>query len=220
MAGVAPAGAVSVSKVQVAPRRGVVIATIDLERIFQAYPGTKKAKEELEKLILIKENEIAGKRAEIFRLTEELARLKTQSSSSNSAPPPPSTATPQSSTETLTGGSTAAMDLPGFSQPEPAAPNIDAGAEQAAVNQKEAELKTKKEELRRMEREAEKNLEALEEAKTKTLLAKIYFAVRELAEEKNVDVVVDKNAILWGASKLDLTDELLRKLKSAMIERE
>ena len=74
--------------------------------------------------------------------------------------------------------------------------------------------------MRKIERNAEKNLEELEEAKTKTLLAKIYFSVRELAEEKNVDMVVDKNAILWGASRLDLTDDLLRKLKSAMIERE
>ncbi|MBI4668556.1 MAG: BamA/TamA family outer membrane protein [Elusimicrobia bacterium] len=219
---------VSVSKAQIAPKRGAVIATIDLERIFQAYPGTKKAREEMEKLILIKENEIAAKRAEIFSLVEEIALLKSQAvqpqtaATDQSGPPASLFAQNQTgaSTDTLTGAATS-QALPGLNAaPAPAPTAVLPAVSNPQIEQKEALLKTKKEELKRLERDAEKNLESLEEAKTKTLLAKIYVAVKELAEEKNVDMVVDKNAILWGASRLDITEELMRRLKTAMIERE
>ncbi len=201
--------AVSVNRVQVAPRRGVLIATVDLDKVFQAYPGTKKAKEDLERLVLLKENEIAAKRAEIFRLTEELARLRATPALTPSLPGfvPASVALDTASVQ-------------GSTEPSVATPVAPSAPIDSRLETMEGQIKTKKKELRKIEKDAEKNLEDLEEAKTKTLLAKIYFSLRELAEEKNVDMIVDKNAILWGSSRLDLTDDLMRRLKSAMIEAE
>lgn len=210
----APLFAVSVNRVQVAPRKGVLIATVDLEKVFQTYPATKKAKQELERLVLLKENEIAVKRAEIFRITEEIAKIK-------AAPPPlPGFESGQAvpaAAETLSTGATQSLLV---SSAPSVAPIVPPALNAPVIEELEAQLKTKQLELRQMEKNAEKNLEELEEAKTKTLLAKIYFSLRELAEEKHVDMIVDKNAILWGSSKLDLTDELMRKLKSVMIESE
>lgn len=203
--------AVPVSRAQVAQRRGIVIATVDLERVFAAYPATKKAKEELGRLILIKENEIATKRAEVFALTEEIAKLKSTEPAPPAPPPPPETLPGMpASTQTMV---TTPLDTPPPSTPTPA-------MTPEAISQREVDLKRKKEELKLLERGAEKNLEDLEQAKTKTILAQIYIGLRELAQEKGVDMIVDKNSILWGASKLDLTDPLLQKLKHKVIENE
>ncbi|MBI4369659.1 MAG: OmpH family outer membrane protein [Elusimicrobia bacterium] len=233
-----PLWAVTVSSMQVAPRRGVTIATIDLEKVFQAYPETKKARGELEKLILIKENEIAAKRAEIFILKEDIAVLKIKAALAVPVGPaiPEAKDTPPSvaaSSETIAGSTdslTADLLMMTTVAAAAAPPAAEAGplnvsvvsleTINAEIADKEEGMRRKTAELKGLERSAERNLEDLERAKTKTLLAKIYFTLRELAQEKNVDMIVDKNAILWGSSWLDLTDELIRKLKTVMIERE
>jgi Skp family chaperone for outer membrane proteins len=214
----------------------VVIATVDLEKVFAAYPATKRAKDEINRLILIKENEIAAKRAEIFALDEEVAKLQ---AAARQAPPPPAlppavsteTAAPLMSvtSETLPGMSSAPQ-IQGMSASSAAAVSTEAASGAAApapadpetvvLSRKEKELSDRKQDLRAMERSVEKNLLALEEAKTKTILAKIFSALQELSQEKSVDMIVDKNAILWGSPKLDLTDSLLQKLKTRIIEDE
>ncbi len=215
-----PLSAVSLDRMQVAPKKSFVIATVDLERVFRAYPETKRAKEELEKLILFKENEIAAKRAEIFRLTAE---MKQSATAAPPAPPTPPPATEQPpTTAVLPDATTTTIALPGF-EVTPSTPPISPPAVEQPPSQAtnfEGKLTTLKQELARLERQAERNLEDLEEAKTKTLLAKIYATLKELSQEKGVDMLVDKNAILWGAPELDLTDDLLKKLKIKTIERE
>lgn len=174
--------ALPASQMQVAPKRGVVIATVDLEKVFQVYPATKKARQDLEGIIVVKETEIASKRVEVFKLIEDIQKIKAQVQIDTTTPTAP----------------------------------VDA----AALTQKEEELKNKKEELKTLQKNVEKNLEDLEQAKAKTLLGRVYEALKELAQEKNVDIIVDKNAILWGSSKLDLTRDLIEKLKSKYIESE
>jgi|GEM_PF-4916982 len=224
--------AVPISKVQVAPRRGVVIATVDLEKVFQAYPGTKKAKEDLENIILVKENEILTQRSAIFQLTQEINQLRPNVSSAPAIAPASSTETLKTATTTqiATMVSTATVQtaavistttvttVPGLELPATA--TIAISTTTTLIAQKEVELAQKQEILKTLERNTETNLEALEEAKTKTLLGRIFLSLRELAEEKNVDIIVDRNAILWGSSKLDLTLDLLEKLKSKYIEKE
>ncbi len=243
--------AVPISKVQVAPRRGVVIATVDLEKVFQAYPGTKKAKEDLENIILVKENEILTQRSAIFQLTQEINQLRPNVSSAPAIAPASSTETLKTATTTqiATMVSTATVQtaavistttvttVPGLELPATAtvpttqsfggrwpatggSPAVTISTTNILIAQKEVELAQKQEILKTLERNTETNLEALEEAKTKTLLGRIFLSLRELAEEKNVDIIVDRNAILWGSSKLDLTLDLLEKLKSKYIEKE
>lgn len=59
----------------------------------------------------------------------------------------------------------------------------------------------------------EKNLIDIESRRTEILLGKIYTAVRDVARENNVSIVVDRNQILYGQSTVDLTLKVLTKLK-------
>jgi Skp family chaperone for outer membrane proteins len=87
-------------------------------------------------------------------------------------------------------------------------PEID-----AAITQKEADLKAKEEELQAFQRMAERELLEYESRKSEILLGRIYVALKELAVKEEVSVIVDKRNILFGQNAVDLTDKLLKKLE-------
>ena len=87
-------------------------------------------------------------------------------------------------------------------------PEID-----AAITKKEADLKTKEEELQTFQRMAERELLEYESRKSEILLGRIYVALKELAVKEEVSVIVDKRNILFGQNAVDLTDKLLKKLE-------
>lgn len=65
--------------------------------------------------------------------------------------------------------------------------------------------------------QVEKDLIDIESRRAEMLLGKIYDAVREVARESGVSVVVDKTQILFGQNSVDLTDKVLKKLKEASL---
>ncbi|MFC1520823.1 OmpH family outer membrane protein [Elusimicrobiota bacterium] len=216
--------ALPLTQARVSGGRSAIIATIDLEKVFRAYPATKQAKEELEKLILIKENEIASKRSEIFQVMVTISNLKAADQRVRETTPAQEQKPQVAIATTTLALPTTSQALPGiaFVEPEQAqqtqAPDNQAVSTKSIIDEKEKELRGLEEELRHMERNIEDSLIDLEEAQTKTIMAAIYTSLKELAEEKNVDMIVDKNAILWGAPHIDLTELLLAKLKTRLIE--
>ncbi|HVE13150.1 MAG TPA: OmpH family outer membrane protein, partial [Elusimicrobiota bacterium] len=81
-----------------------------------------------------------------------------------------------------------------------------------ALGEKIADLAKKEAGFKEYQAVTEKNLLELEGRRSEMLLGKIYAAVREVARENSVSVVVDKTQILFGQNSVDLTDKVLKKL--------
>lgn len=82
-----------------------------------------------------------------------------------------------------------------------------------ALQKKESELKTREDDLRASQKQAEKELLDYEGRKSELLLGRIYTALKELAVKEEVSVIVDKRSILFGQNAVDLTGKLLKKLE-------
>jgi Skp family chaperone for outer membrane proteins len=89
-------------------------------------------------------------------------------------------------------------------------PDID-----AALGSKEAALKQKEDELKLYQRQIEKELLEYESHRSEIILGRIYLALKELAVKEEVSVIVDKRNILFGHSAVDLTEKLLSKLEES-----
>ncbi|MFH2202502.1 MAG: OmpH family outer membrane protein [Elusimicrobiota bacterium] len=81
------------------------------------------------------------------------------------------------------------------------------------INAARSELEQKEAAFAEYQSSVEKNLIEIEGRRTEILLGKIYTAVREVAQENGVSIVVDKNQILYGQTTVDLTAKVLQKLK-------
>lgn len=82
-----------------------------------------------------------------------------------------------------------------------------------AIAAKELELTRKEDAFRSYRAGVEKNLIDIENKRSDILMGKIYRAVREVAREHGVSVVVDKGQILFGRDSVDLTDKVILKLE-------
>lgn len=81
------------------------------------------------------------------------------------------------------------------------------------IGDKEALYSAKEAEFSAYQASVEKNLIEIESRRSEILLGKIYKAVRQVAQENGVSIVVDKNQIIYGQSTVDLTSKVLQRLK-------
>ncbi|MFA5138524.1 MAG: OmpH family outer membrane protein [Elusimicrobiota bacterium] len=106
---------------------------------------------------------------------------------------------------------------------------VDPGAEALAAREKRMKelddsIAAKQDEIAEKEKlfdsyqaQVEKDLIDIESRRAEILLGKIYDAVREVARENGVSVVVDKGQILFGQNSVDLTDRVVKKLKETSL---
>jgi len=74
------------------------------------------------------------------------------------------------------------------------------------------ELDDKKAEMEELRKQASADLAAFENQQSQLILGKIYQALRDVANEEQVSVVVDKSSILYGDANIDLTEKLQQRL--------
>lgn len=71
----------------------------------------------------------------------------------------------------------------------------------------------KKQELATVAEEARKTLAEREQVLTKSIIDKIAKTIEAIAKEKGIDLVVEKNSIVYGNERLDITKEVIERLK-------
>ncbi len=86
---------------------------------------------------------------------------------------------------------------------------------EARVAELELKLAAAEEAFAKYEQEIEGNLMDIESRRSEILLGKIYKAVREVARQSGVSVVVDKSQILFGQGSVDLTDAVIKRLEGS-----
>ena len=80
------------------------------------------------------------------------------------------------------------------------------------VASKITELGRRESAFKEYQLQAEKSLTELESRRSEMLLGRIYDALREVARENSISVVVDKSQIIFGQNTVDLTDKVIKKL--------
>jgi len=158
-----------------------------MEKIFQEFPETRRAKAEY----LL---EVQKKRG--FLLERELAvkdvhdRIDTLKESLGSA---------------VNGNVAASTDTVRSS----------ARSDQAeALILRQQELSDKNDELEKERLKAEQDLVDYERRRSQAILGRIYAVLQELAQEDQISVVVDKSHILYGIPQVDLTEKLRDRLRT------
>lgn len=164
------------------------IGYVDMERIFQIYPQTKSAKEDFLKKREKMREDLSAKEIRLQEVRQKMAVLESTLISKPPAQNPD-------------------VD-PLFGNGEPAE---KVSADSISQTKKELEeLEIEFEEARSL---AQKDLTAFESRQTQIIFGKIYSALQELADEEQVDLVVDKSSILFGSASIDLTEKLQKKVR-------
>ncbi|MBU1486711.1 OmpH family outer membrane protein [bacterium] len=83
--------------------------------------------------------------------------------------------------------------------------------EEERMKQQEA-VNMKKQKLAMVAEEARKGLVEKEQALTKRIIDKITKTIEAIAKEKGIDLVVEKNSIVYGNERLDITKEVIERL--------
>jgi Skp family chaperone for outer membrane proteins len=167
-------------------RQGQVIAFIDMDQVYQEFPETQKARKEYEEKVNIVYQELADKEAGLADLREQLAILR-EAAVADSLP----IVSTSPATTPAQGGVNSVGDLSG----------------------KESMLAEQEASLTEAKSLAVQNLKEFERKRAAQVFGKLYQSLVQLADEKGVDLVLDKKSLVYGQGSLDLTEALTRRVR-------
>jgi Skp family chaperone for outer membrane proteins len=190
--------------------RGMKIGYVDMDRIFEVFPQTVAAKEDYTKQLEKKRQLLADKEAELADIKTRISVLEATLKDGGLAP----AATPTPDPDALPNPDAPAKDP----NAPPAAPAGDPNAQGAApapgnLESMRQDLVTKQAEYDDARKQAADDLSAFEGRQSQIILGKIYTALRDLAQEEQVELVVDKASILFGSAEVDLTEKLQQRVR-------
>jgi Skp family chaperone for outer membrane proteins len=90
---------------------------------------------------------------------------------------------------------------------------LAADAQPQSLPTMKQQLVDRQAELDDLRKQAIKDLSTFESQQSQLILGNIYQALRDLALEEQVTVVVDKSSILYGDAAIDLTEKLQQKVR-------
>ncbi len=189
-------------------REGTRVGFVDMEKIFREYPETQKARADYFK-------ELERRRADLADKEREVTRLEGEADAWEETISPPAVSTGLFTLPPVLASSATAAAPP--LSPAPGAElalsssTVPGGGQSLA--RREAEIKKRREELDAARQSAAKMLKDLEDKRSLQILGSLYKALVQVAEEKGVEMVVDKTAILYGQNAVDLTEALSRRVR-------
>jgi Skp family chaperone for outer membrane proteins len=169
--------------------RGGTIGYVDMDKIFQIYPQTQAAKEDYAKQLKKKKEQLAQKEAALAEIQSRASVLES----------------------TLKQGAPAGVVASSTTVDGSTADPLASAAQSLATMKRD--LEEKKSELEDTRKQAAADLAAFESQQSQLILGKIYQALRDVANEEQVTVVVDKSSILYGDASIDLTDKLQQRVR-------
>lgn len=216
---------------------GAAIAYLDIDRIFENHPMTKRLKEEFEidvqkrkDDIQLINNDINTLQAIIVSSTTLINHDKIALAiltSTQSAAPSITEPIGQETEPALTGEGTTAVSGDATVEAKTAPEVVKSTAAAAKILELETRIKYNEESLLPIKADIEKKkleiarliktnrdeLAKSEEKQTYKVLADIYNILRKIAEDENLSIIIDKNNVLYGQPGQDITDKVLERLQ-------
>ncbi len=184
------------------------VGVVDMNRILEDYSKSQKLQKELQ---LFKENkkaEIAELEKEVenllkkkLEITVEIEQLKQQVKQLEVSVS--SSEVMQSSASVQTSDITSQLQ------------QIKSTIEAKQKNRDEIEktISDKKEQLKQKQKDIDLEVEKMKEKFEMEIYAELYNVIKKVAEEEGLNIVIDKSGILYGESKIDITDKVLKLIK-------
>jgi len=204
------------------------VGFVDMERIFQEYPETRKARTEYRKEIARYKNDISQKEKELEQLEMEIAQMRGTISpaeplSVSSAPSvspvlfssaaPGNVFPPDMAISSSTPPPVSVTDPDVSPDPSQKLFSTTPYSPENTLSKKEADLLQKREALEKVRGTSVEALRAFEARQSRQILGRLYKALVQLADEQGISLVVDKSAILYGQDTVDLTEALSRRVR-------
>lgn len=162
--------------------KGLVIAFVDMDRIYRDFPETQKARQEYKEQADKMKRALSDKEEELSDLREQLSILRAAAEEGA-----------KESTSTEAG-----------MRPSHISDNLE-DKERRLAEQEAALLESRK--------DAVQALSGFERKRAAQVFGKLYHSLSQLADEKGVDMVLDKSALLYGQGGMDLTEALSRRVR-------
>jgi chromosome segregation protein len=184
------------------------VGVVDMNRILEEYSKSQKLQKELQ---LFKEN----KKAEIAELEKEVENLLKKKLELNVEIEQLKQQVKQlevsvSSSEVMQSSvSVQTSDI--TSQLQQIKSTIE--AKQKNIDEIEKTISDKKEQLKQKQKDIDLEVEKMKEKFEMEIYAELYNVIKKVAEEEGLNIVIDKSGILYGESKIDITDKVLKLIK-------
>ncbi len=186
--------------------RGVTLGFVDMERIYKDFPETKQAQKDYQDQADKLKQALSDKEAELSDLREQLSVLKAAAEET-----PPAAADVSASSAPAVSSSTAAVKISSATLVGRTPDTLTAIT--GSLSEKERVLAQEEDALARSRKEAAVALAEFERQRAAQIFGKLYKSLVQLADEKGIDMIVDKQSLLYGQQALDLTDLLSRRVR-------
>ncbi len=195
------------------------IGIVDINKILNEHPSIQKLQQDI---IALKQNrmaEIASVEKEMEDLLKqkllintEIEQLNTQLAqiavSSSSATTIPTSEVVSSATDVVQSLSTFAFQT---EQIEQIKKSIE--SKQKNLQQIEQEIDSKKQILKQKQTDLETEIEKIKQKTEAEIYAELYKIIKQVAQQEELNVVIDKSGILYGETEIDITEKVLKKIK-------
>jgi len=203
------------------------IACVDMEKLYKEYPKVEQSKKEYESLKKEKQTEIEEKEKEIKEIQDEIKKIeqeiekaKTQTSQqvepviTSTSPETSVLVSTETSSEKLLSTSTETLsEIVTLSTSTAVEQKIDISKLELDLQEKNKLLEEKKVECEELKKKTQIELKEFENSKTMAIMADLYKIIKELAEEENISIVVEKGNVLYGLPNIDITDKVIDRLR-------
>lgn len=203
------------------------IGYVDIERVFESHPmkqrmhseflaeveKCKKDQTDLQCVIDDNERVVISSSTVAERLRAEIAAMKESLAGPATSAAPVEVLLPGTTIYVLAQPKVIASTQPVVTQAMVAGKEAELFAVTAGVDEQKKELARRKSEMSKKARDNKDSLSKLEESKTASVLADIYQILEKMTVEENIDIVIDKNNVLYGQPTQDLTDKVIERLQ-------
>jgi len=209
---------------------GMNVGYVDVGELFEEHPMTARLKEEFLKeadkrkqaekdfhsKITAMEGVVVSSTTEIKQLKQEIENLRKNQTQVLTVP--------QSQGAVLSSSTSAAPEVAVKSsapaQMTIANPEQEIKDKLVLISDKEKGIEALKNEIEKskaalseLRKKDKKELEALENKQSETVMADLYQVIEEVAKEEDLTVIMDKNNILYGKSAKNVTDKVRQRLR-------
>ncbi len=197
------------------------VGVVDMNKIISEYPEAQKQQQEIELFKQNKLSEVANIEKEIddlikqkISLMTEIGQLKSQITqiSITKSTEVVSTEASISSGEILN-TQVSTLTVSALSSPEIEQINSTIRTKESNLKQIEESLNTKRQQMQTKKEEIENEVQKMKDKAEANIYAELYKIIQKIAKQRGLNIVVEKSGILYGDTSIDITQEVIRKLK-------
>lgn len=207
------------------------IGYVDIKKVFNEFPKTREAKQTLKAKIKLKKEEIEKRKEEIKKEKEEIEKEQEKIKESEvkekstkfdikkSTPPVVGIQNEKKKEELkpdeikkITNEFEVKKDTATLSKTDEFKVEKDTTTVKT-IQDRRMDVLQKEKALKDFIKQAKKEIISRDEEYVETVLEMIYEAIEKVGQEEGISIILDKKEILYGKEVLDITDNVLERLK-------